>query len=92
MVEHKIDVFGVTGSSPVPRTSSKNMEFPPKPKTQYVFDNPQDKRIFEKLSKFKDKKIARGNEELIKFLYSQLENDWRTPLEKFIDKLNRKWT
>lgn len=63
------------------------MEFPPKPKTKYVLDNEQDKRIFEKLAKFEGKKISPEDEELIKFLYSQLEEDWRTPLEEFVDKL-----
>jgi hypothetical protein len=63
------------------------MKFPPKPKTKYVLDNKQDRRIFEKLSKFNDKKISPQDEKLIKFLYSQLEDDWRTPLEEFIDNL-----
>jgi len=63
------------------------MEFPPKAKTKYVFDNEQDKIIFEKLAKFDGKNISLEDEELIKFLYSQLEDDWRTPLEEFIDKL-----
>lgn len=63
------------------------MEFPPKAKTKYVFDNEQDKRIFEKLAKFKDKKLTPKDEELVRFLYSQLEEDWRGPLEEFIDKL-----
>ena len=63
------------------------MKFPPKPKTPYLFPKEQDKIIFEKLSKFKDRKLSKDEENLIKFLYSQLEDDWRTPLEKFIDKL-----
>ncbi|MDO8590185.1 MAG: hypothetical protein Q7R69_02840 [bacterium] len=63
------------------------MKFPPEPKTPYILDKEQDKRIFEKLSKFKNKKLTKGQEELIAFLYTQLEDDWRTPLEEFIDKL-----
>ncbi len=63
------------------------MKFPPKPKTPYQFENEQDKRIFDKLARFEGEKLTKKDEELIKFLYSQLEDDWRTPLEEFIDKL-----
>ncbi|MBI4086162.1 MAG: hypothetical protein HY433_02905 [Candidatus Liptonbacteria bacterium] len=63
------------------------MKFPPKPKTPYVLSKPQDRRIFRKLKKLSGKKLSREEEKLIKLLYSQLETDWRTPLEKFIDKL-----
>lgn len=63
------------------------MKFSPKPKTFYRLDKEQDKAIFEKLSKFKEQKLTKKDEEIIKFLYSQLEDDWRTSLEKFIDKL-----
>jgi len=63
------------------------MKFPPEPKTPYVLDKEQDRRIFRKLSQFKKRKLSKEEEELIKFLYTQLETDWRTPLEEFIDKL-----
>ena len=63
------------------------MKFPPKPKTPYILDEAQDKRIFRKLGKFSKKRLDKTEESLIKFLYSQLEKDWQTPLEKFIDRL-----
>lgn len=63
------------------------MKFPPKPKTPYLFLKEQDKVIFDNLAKFKEKKLTKKDEELVKLLYSQLEDDWRTPLENFIDKL-----
>ncbi|MDO8482134.1 MAG: hypothetical protein Q7S75_03585 [bacterium] len=63
------------------------MKFPPKPKTAYVLDNAQDKRVFKKLATL-SKRIANPTEErLVRFLYSQLESNWRTPLELFINKL-----
>ena len=65
------------------------MKFPPKPKTPYILDRAQDKRIFRKLEKFSKKRLDKNKESLIKFLYSQLEKDWQTPLEKFIDKLSK---
>ena len=63
------------------------MKFPPEPKTSYILDEGKDKRIFEKLSKFEKHTLSKKDEELIQILYSQLEDDWRTPLEEFIDKL-----
>lgn len=66
------------------------MKFPPKPKTPYLFIKKQDKAIFRKLSEFEDKKLTKKDEELVKFLYSQLEKNWRDPLEKFIDKMLKK--
>src|SRR3989344_4733749 len=47
----------------------------------------QDQHIFAKLEQFKNKKLIPEQEELIKLLYTQLETDWRTPLEEYIDKL-----
>jgi hypothetical protein len=63
------------------------MKFPPTPKTPYVFDTVQDKRIFKKLARFKNRKLSSEQEKVIRFLYSQLETNWRKPLEKFIDDL-----
>lgn len=63
-----------------------NMKYPPESKTPYILDKEQDQRIFAKLEQFKDKKLTPEQEELVKFLYTQLETDWRTPLEEYIDK------
>ena len=66
------------------------MKYPPEPKTPYILDKEQDQRIFAKLEQFKDKKLTPEQEELVKFLYTQLETEWQTPLEEFIDKLLKK--
>ena len=63
------------------------MKFPPEPKTLYILDKEQDQHIFAKLEHFTNKKLIPEQEELIKLLYTQLETDWRTPLEEYIDKL-----
>ncbi len=63
------------------------MKIPPEPKTPYVLDKPQGQRIFRKLKTLSRRKWARENSALLKLFYTQLETDWRTPLEKFIDKL-----
>jgi len=64
-----------------------SMKFPPKPATPYLLPKPQDRRILKKLNRFSGKKLTPKKEDLIKFLYSQLETDWRMPLEEYIDKL-----
>ena len=58
------------------------MKFPPKPKTPYILDKAQDKRIMRKLNMLSEKKSDKTREKIVKLLYSQLETDWRTPLEK----------
>jgi len=64
-----------------------NMKFPPKPKTPYILDKAQDKRIFKKLAALSKRAANPAERRLVRFLYSQLERDWRTPLELFINKL-----
>lgn len=46
------------------------MKFPPKPKTPYVLDKEQDKRILKKLNNLA--KQGFRDEKLLKLLYSQL--------------------
>jgi hypothetical protein len=69
---------------------ASNMKFPPKPKSAYILSKAQDKRILRKLNKLVRKKSSKIDFKLLKFLYSQLETDWRTPLEKFVDGLLKK--
>ena len=61
------------------------MKISPDTKTPYILDKDQDKRILDKLNRLAE--IGFSDEKLLRFLYSQLETDWRTPLEDFIDDL-----
>ncbi|OGN00968.1 MAG: hypothetical protein A3B91_00620 [Candidatus Yanofskybacteria bacterium RIFCSPHIGHO2_02_FULL_41_29] len=61
------------------------MKIPPNPKTPYILDSDQDKRILKKLNKLAESGFS--DEKSLKLMYSQLETDWRTPLENFIDNL-----
>jgi len=63
------------------------MKFPPEPKTPYVLDKPKYRAIFNKLSEFSKSDLSKEDENLIKFLYSQLEKNWEDPLIEFIDEL-----
>ena len=56
-------------------------------KAAYNIENDQDRRIFALLKKFSEKELTEEEEEIIKFLYSQLEKDWRTPLEQMANQL-----
>jgi len=64
---------------------------PPKPKTKYILDKVQDQRIFKKFGVLARKSLSANQRELVKLLYSQLEDDWRTPLEEFVDRLIKEW-
>lgn len=63
------------------------MEFPPEPKTPYILNKEQDQRIFAMLAQFKGRELSKEKEELVRLLYTQLETDWRTPLEEFTNEL-----
>ena len=52
-----------------------------------MLDKEQDQRIFAKLASFSGRELTQEQEELIQFIYTQLETDWRTPLEEFLDRL-----
>ncbi|OHA09858.1 MAG: hypothetical protein A3A44_02750 [Candidatus Sungbacteria bacterium RIFCSPLOWO2_01_FULL_60_25] len=67
------------------------MKIPPKPKTRYVFPEAQDRRIFAKLKLLGRRELNRDQQVILKLFFSQMEDDWRTPLEKFVDKLLRTW-
>ena len=68
-------------------SGSPLMEFPPKPQSSYLLNDEQDKRIYDKLGMFAKYDLDEKEEQLINFLYTQLEGDWQSPLEEFIDKL-----
>jgi hypothetical protein len=65
------------------------MKFPPKSKNHYILDSAQDKRIFKKLNVLA-RRVGKKDSRLLTFLYSQLEKDWATPLENFVDGLLKK--
>ena len=67
------------------------MKFPPEPKTPYVLGRDVYKRVFEKLAQFEGKELSQSDEDLIKLLYSQLEQNWEDRLEEFVDKLLAKY-
>lgn len=61
------------------------MKFPPKPSTKYALDDERNRRVFEKLGQLSKQPLTPNEQILLAFLYSQIEDDWQTPLEKFVD-------
>ncbi|OGY45384.1 MAG: hypothetical protein A2744_04235 [Candidatus Buchananbacteria bacterium RIFCSPHIGHO2_01_FULL_44_11] len=54
---------------------------------KYVFKEKKDFIIFDKISQLESKKLSVEDKKLVKFLRTQLEDNWRTPLVNFLDKL-----
>lgn len=50
-------------------------------------DEKRDYKILEIIYELEKKKLNKEQKELVKFLKSQLEDDWRKPLLKFLKKL-----
>jgi hypothetical protein len=63
------------------------MKLPPKPLTMYPLPTDQDRRIFQKLSLFQGKQMTPADQSLVELFYSQLEENWRDPLESTIDQM-----
>ena len=54
---------------------------------KYVLKTAQDARILEKIKALEKLRLSKRKKLLLKFCKSQLLDDWRTPLEKFVDKM-----
>ncbi len=52
---------------------------------KYVLKTKQDERILEKTKRLGRLARTQPEKKLVRFLKTQLEEDWRTPLEKFVD-------
>ena len=60
-------------------------------KKKYILADKEDFLILEKIYKLEQKKLSPEDKKLVKFLRTQLEEDWRTPLINFLDKLLKKY-
>jgi len=56
----------------------------------YVLKTKQDKRILEKIKELEKKRLTASEKKIAALCKSQLEDDWRTPLEKFVDTMLRR--
>ena len=60
-------------------------------KNKYVLKTEQDYEILTKIKQLEKKKLSSEDKKLVAFLRTQLEEDWRTPLIQFIDRLLKKY-
>jgi hypothetical protein len=57
---------------------------------KYIIDNKKDLEIWNKIKKLEKKKLIMQELETIKLIKTQLQEDWRTPLIKYLNKLSKK--
>ena len=62
-----------------------------KEKKTYVLKTEQDYEILTKIKQLEKKKLSSEDIKLVAFLRTQLEEDWRTPLIRFLDTLLKKY-
>lgn len=61
-------------------------------KKKYVLKTEQDYDILRKIKQLEKKKLSNADKELVTFLRTQLEEDWRTPMIKQLDELLKKYS
>lgn len=67
------------------------MDVSPEEKKKYVLKTEQDYEILAKIKQLEKKKLSTAEKELVTFLRTQLEEDWRTPMIKKLDALLKKY-
>ncbi len=59
-------------------------------KKRYAFPKKIDLDIFIRIKKLENKKLNKEDKRMLKFIKSQLEYDWRKPLIKELEKIEKK--
>ena len=57
---------------------------------KYVLATQKDIKILRKCKELEKRRLTKGERILVKLVKTQLEEDWRTPLRKAVDKLLKK--
>jgi len=63
----------------------------PAEKKKYVLSTDQDYEILDKIKQLEKQKLSIKDKELVKFIRTQLEEDWRTPIIKLLDSMLKKY-
>lgn len=69
----------------------KKFTIKPADKKKVVMEEPRDYEILEKIYQLEKRKLTREQKELVAYLKSQLEADWRAPLLEYLDKLLKRF-
>ena len=67
------------------------MKVAAKDKKRYVLKEKRDYQILEKIYKLEKCDLSIVNKKVVNLIRTQLEDDWRTPLLKFLDGMTRKY-
>ena len=59
-------------------------------KKKLLLEEDRDYEILEKIYLLEKKKLTKDQKELVRFLKSQLQDDWRKPLLRFVNELIKK--
>jgi len=54
---------------------------------KYALKTKQDFEILEKIYQLEEGDLDKNDEKLVKFIRTQLEDDWRTPIVKLLDQM-----
>ena len=70
---------------------TKKFKIISKDKERYVLSTDQDYEILGKIKQLEKQKLSNEDKKLVKFIRTQLKNDWRTPIMKLLDSILRKY-
>ena len=70
---------------------AKKFKITKKEKRKYVLSTNQDYKILAKIHQLEKLPLSPDDKELINFIRTQLEDDWRTPISELLIKLLKKY-
>ncbi|MBN2330790.1 MAG: hypothetical protein JXC85_03165 [Candidatus Aenigmarchaeota archaeon] len=73
------------------KKSKENVTLSTEEKRKYPMPTERDYEILSKIKKLEKLRLTKEDRELVNFIRTQLEDDWRTPLIRALNKLLRKY-
>jgi len=70
---------------------AKKFKITLKEERDYVLPTNQDYEILGKIKQLEKQKLSVGDRKLIKFIRTQLRQDWRTPIVKLLNTILKKY-
>lgn len=70
----------------------KRFKITGKDEKRYVLSTDSDYEILNKIYKLEKKKLNNEDKRLVKFIRTQLEYDWRRPINELLDRLLKKYS
>lgn len=67
------------------------MKIRPEDKKKYVLNDDLDLVILEKIYDIEKRKLTQADKQIVGLIRTQLKKEWRKPLIKYLDKLDKKY-